>query len=343
MKNKLTFICTKDWHYAGQNPKSRTDSYQQALTAKIREIFDIAKKREADGILVAGDLFDSFYTTLPVIAEYAALLKESPCPIYTIAGQHDEESHNPASLRRAPYGLLVRLGIVRDVVTELAEFNFWTDDGRNWFIAITGRHYDWEADKNQEYYNVCPINPVDYQIHLAHGTLVDHHPPFDRYTHIDDLQTNADVLVVGDYHPGIGIIEHTNTYEDTQRNVISLQTTLIIDPGALARQKAATSDMTRPIQVAVLTVTAEGCNAELVPLECYRPGDEVLSREHLEVEEQREDRIGKFLGLLKDNSARKFAQTREIMDAVALEGEVSGKVIGEALNWVALAREELGR
>ena len=324
MKNKLTFICTKDIHYAGQNPKARTDSYQEALNAKIREIFDIAKRREADGILVAGDLFDSFYTTLPVIAEYAALLKESPCPIYTIAGQHDEESHNPASLRRAPYGLLVRLGYLEDVATEPAEL--WIHARR---VVISGRHYDWEADKDSTYYDPKIDNYMGTIIHLAHGTLVDHDPPFDRYTHVDNLVTSADVLVVGDYHPGIGIIQHNNT--------------LIVDPGALARQKAATSDMTRPVQVAVLTVTAEGCSAELVPLECARPGDEVLSREHLEVEEQREDRIGKFLGLLKDNSARKFAETREIMDAVALEGGVSAAVIGEALKWVALAREELSK
>lgn len=329
MKNKLTFICTKDIHYAGQNPKARTDSYQEALNQKIREIFSIAKEREADGILVAGDLFDSFYTTLPVIAEYAALLKESPCPIYTIAGQHDEESHNPASLRRSPYGVLARLGYVEDVTKEPVEYNFWTEGGKTYFVAITGRHYDWEADKDKLYYYPPKTEPVDYIIHLAHGTLVDHHPPFDRYTHIDDMACTADALVVGDYHPGIGIIDRKGT--------------LIVDPGALARQKAATSDMTRPVQVAVLTVTEQGCRAELVPLECARSGSEVLSREHLEVEEQRENRIEKFLGLLKENSARKFAETREIMDAVALEGGVSGEVIGEALKWVAAAREELGK
>jgi len=330
MKNHLTFICTKDIHYAGQNPKARTDDYQAALTAKIREIFSLAEKIDADGILVAGDLFDSFYTTLPVVAEFAALLKESPCPIYTIAGQHDEESHNPASLRRAPYGLLVRLGIVRDVAG--LSWVVWTGKQEGPTVRITGRHYDWEVDKDDGYYNV-PENEesreYDFNIHLAHGTLVDHHPPFDRYTHVDQLQTNADVLVVGDYHPGIGIIKKDRT--------------LIVDPGGLARQHAKPSDMTRPVQVAVLRVTAEGCTAELVPLECASPGSEVLSRDHIEEKDAREDRIGKFLGLLKDDSARRFAETREIMDALALEQGVELPVIAEALIWVAKAREESGR
>lgn len=334
MKNKLTFVCTKDWHYAGQNPKARVDNYQETLNLKIREIFDIARQKEADGILVAGDLFDSFYTTLPVIAELAALLKESPCPIYTIAGQHDEESHNPASLRRSPYGLLVRLGIVEDVATIRPGYVFTSDpELKPIDVLITGKHYGWNADKDDGYYNypegIERITGPTYIIHLAHGTLVDHHPPFDRYTHIDNLQTNADVLVVGDYHPGIGIIKRNNT--------------LIVDPGALARQRATPSDMTRPVQVAVLTVTAEGCSAELVPLLSAKPGSEVLSREHIEEAEQREDRIEKFLGLLQQGSARKFAETREIMDAVALEGCVSEAVVHEALEWVSKAREELGK
>jgi len=357
MKNHLTFICTKDIHYAGQNPKARLDNYQEALTAKIREIFDIAREYAADGILIAGDLFDSFYTSLPVIAEYAALLKESPCPIYTIAGQHDEESHNPGSLRRSPYGLLVRLGIVHDAATSpiTLYFNNYNYDTENvvkteiaWGAVISGRHYDWEADKKPDYY--CRALKVRYNdqkgileectnlfthIHLAHGTLVDHYPPFDRYTHIDNLQTNADVLVVGDYHPGIGIIKRIN--EDTS------QQTLVVDPGALARQKASTSDMTRQVQVAILTVTAEGCSAELLPLRCAKPGDEVLTREHLEEEEAREDRKEAFLGLLREGAARKFAETREIMDAVAAQGNVPGEVIEEALDWVAKAREELNK
>lgn len=328
MKNHLTFICAADIHYAGQNPKARTDNYQAALTRKISEVFSLAEKKDADGILVPGDLFDSFYTTLPVVAEFASLLMESPCPIYTIAGQHDEESHNPASLRRSPYGLLVRLGFVRDVASSEAEFTI-IDEYDVRFVGITGRHYDWMADKEPGYYHTRAIESFDYHIHLAHGTLVDHHPPFDRYTHVDALKTNADVLVVGDYHPGIGIVKKDDT--------------LIISPGALARQKATPSDMTRPVQVAVLTVTAEGCSAELVPLECARPGGEILSRDHIEEKDAREDRIGKFLGLLKDDSARRFAETREIMDALALEQGIAAEVVAEALLWVARAREEMGK
>ncbi len=338
MKNHLTFICTKDIHYAGQNPKARLDNYQEALTAKIREIFDIAREYEADGILVAGDLFDSFYTSLPVIAEYAALLKESPCEIFTIAGQHDEESHNPGSLRRSPYGLLKRLGIIWDCSEILGH-----KSAQGFDVSITGKHYDWTADKDPAYYQCPEVSVVkcDYGkmstvpskiIHLAHGTLVDHHPPFDRYTHIDNLKTNADVLVVGDYHPGIGI-----------RRLDNEQQTLIIDPGALARQKASSSDMMRQVQVAVLTIKNDTVGIRIVPLTCAKPGDEVLTREHLEEEEAREDRKEAFLGLLREGAARKFAETREIMDAVAAQGNVPGEVIEEALGWVSKAREELNK
>jgi len=346
MKDKLTFVCTKDIHFAGQNPKARLDNYQEALTAKIREIFDIARKYAADGILVAGDLFDSFYVTYPIATDLEVLLKESPCKIFTIAGQHDEESHNPNSLRRGAYSQLVRLGIIEDVDHNPRPIKC---HGELFGVIITGRHYDWEADKEEDYYSfphkdvLLGDYPSDYTwhnpssklIHLAHGTLVDHHPPFDRYTHIDDLQTNADVLVIGDYHPGIGIIKHIN--EET------LQQTLIVDPGALARQKASPSDMTRQVQVAVLTVTAEGCSAELVPLKCAKPGDEVLTREHLEEEEAREDRKEAFLGLLREGAARKFAGTRDIMDRIAAQRKVPGEVVKEALGWVSKAREELAK
>ena len=95
-----------DLHWRGLNPKARLDNFLEALTAKLQEVFEIARRIVADAIIIAGDLFHSPNMAWGTVAELALLLQSVPCPVLTIPGNHDSYGGNLESLFRTPYGLL---------------------------------------------------------------------------------------------------------------------------------------------------------------------------------------------------------------------------------------------
>jgi len=118
--------------------------------------------------------------------------------------------------------------------------------------------------------------------------------------------------------------------------------TLCINPGAICRLTA--GEMERPVQVAILEVHENGAaRAELIRLESARPGHEVLSRKHLDIEAQREERMNNFLELLAEEGEAKFLETREIIDGIAQREKLPDAVVKEALDRLARAQEELSK
>jgi exonuclease SbcD len=96
------------------------------------------------------------------------------------------------------------------------------------------------------------------------------------------------------------------------------------------------------VHVALLTVEDGKCEAELIPLKCAAPGHEILSRQHLEAEAERNDRLEKFLGLLASEGESKFLEVREIVENIAAREQLPGEVKAEALKRIGEARERLG-
>jgi len=320
--DKIVLIEFNDVHWRLENPKARIDNYREALEDKLYEIYSIANDNAADGILIPGDISDTPGLSTYAISELTYVLSQSPCPIYTIAGQHDEYSHSPFTLKRTPYGLARKLGFIRDV----ADYPEIIQQGHI-KVSITGRHYDFEADE-PGYYEL-PNPPIKdcYNVHLAHGLVLDSLPPEGvRHTLLQNLKTSADLICVGDYHGGLGIKKVGNT--------------IFCNPGALGRVSAKADELFRPIQVAILTFTEEGITAELVPLKCARPGIEVLSREHIEQAAAAKARTNEFLELLAMGGEMNAGNMQQIVDLICNREGISEEVRAEALR--RLSREKDG-
>ena len=342
MSNPVNLIDIADVHWQLATPEGRTDSYPDALRAKLNEIFDLAARYKAIGILVNGDLFNTPSVSLAAIGLLAQILTTAPCTVYAIAGQHDEWDHNPDSLGRTPFGLLAAAGLIRDVAANPVIIDLpWTSRHANHaaWLEISGRHYNHQADA-EGYYEPPHIEGrslilPDVRLMLSHGMLLDHEPSIDlKHTLVSELQSSAEVVCVGDYHPGVGIKRFDRG---------ALPPGLVVSPGALARMKASPEEFERPVQAAVLTIDEDDVYAKLIPLECARPGCEVLSREHLERQAQREERMEHFLGLLSAEGETRFLETREIVDDIAKLEKVPAGVVAEALLRIGRAREQLAR
>lgn len=323
----MRFLITGDWHFRGSNPRARLDNYQEALIAKVREVYTLAQEHDCWAIIVPGDLCDSPTLAYSTFSTLGTLLQQAPRPVLTVPGNHDLFGANPETKSRTVYGALSELRIIRD----LSSFRY----ERGFEACFQGTGFSTETDSGPDDYLFQPLTvPFSARIKVAHGMLLDRAPGISglRHTLIDDVAAHPDapdVCIVGHDHLGFGVRKVNNT--------------LFINPGALGRLSAHPAEMERPIQVALLTVEpGEDIYAELIPLKSARPGHEVLSRDHLVEAAEREAKTNEFLALLAEEGESRFLETREIIDDLAGREKLPREIVDEALRRIGEARERLG-
>lgn len=337
----IKLLIAGDVHYRGNNPRSRTDDYPAAMRRKLVEVCELAEKHKADAIIQAGDLFDSPTVSLPSVAEMMTLIwNHSPVPFLTIAGNHDLFGANQTSMARTPYGFMANLRYIHNL--QASPHFFGPDDE----VFLTGHGYDADTDRDIEQYlvpqDVLTDTKDSINIRVVHGMILDQRPGFEmRHTLISEIamqERAPDVLVTGHHHLGFGIkgIESANRWGKM----------IAINPGALCRLSAHPEEMERQVQVCLLEIDGvpddPDVKATLIPLQSTRPGYEVLSREHLEVQSERESRIAEFLGLLAEEGEAKFLETREIIEDIGSREKLPKVVVDEALRRLGVAREKVG-
>ena len=316
-----------DSHIRGNSPRARTDSFPEALKAKLREVFSIAARNECAAVICGGDLFDRPDTAYAVAGEFAAVLAECPVPLYVAPGNHEIYGYNLDTLPRTILGFLAQIGIVRILGREPVMLK---NGGVN--VCLTGQGFYHDIDRSPADYQTGVGNiPGAYKVHVVHGMLVERPLPYEvAHTLVDGVKTDAHVVMSGHEHIGYGLkLRPDNVW--------------FCNPGALGRVSAKAEELYRPVRVAVFTLTLDGITSELVNLECARPGTEVLSRDHLNQLAEREDRMSQFLSLLAAEGESKFLEVREIVDNISKREALPETVRKNALDRLAAAREALGR
>lgn len=93
MYRQTTFIHTADWQlgkpFAGIDDPLKRGRVQQERFDAVRRIGDVARRRQAEFVLVAGDLFDSPSPTNATIAAALAAIASIEIPVLAIPGNHD--------------------------------------------------------------------------------------------------------------------------------------------------------------------------------------------------------------------------------------------------------------
>jgi len=320
------FLIVGDVHYRGTNPRGRLDDFQEAISNKLWEVNHLAEKYHVAAILQTGDLFDSPGVGYAVTAELARILQESPCPWYLVHGNHDIYGANQESLRRTPLGLLDELGIVT-----LANNLSLVIRGVN----IFGIGYSVDTDSSPNWYSIdredIDTNKNFMTLGIYHGMLLEKPFGFDiKHQVIDDIPNPADITIVGHEHTGFGAICRPDGK-------------WFINPGALCRLSASTTEINRQIQVALLEIDDDlpydNISVKMIPLNSAAPGHVVLSREHIETEKARDERLETFLKLLASEGEQKYLELEEIMDGIAKKENIPEDVIKEGLLRLGKARE----
>lgn len=276
----MRFLKVGDPHIRGTNPRNRTDNYKEALKAKLREINDLAVKYDVEAILCMGDIFDKPEVSTGVLLEFADIFAESVKPWYTTPGNHDLYSYNLATYWRTSLALLERLVPNFYVIQGDTDFTTFSRDGLR--VSVTFEPFTAAMDRDGYGYSPQVNVGEDFSIHVAHGMLLDHKPPFDRYTLVQEVETTADLVLTGHDHTGYGVFRRADGK-------------VFINCGSPTRLSASVTEIERTIQVALIEVFPDKkCEIQLLPLESAAPGVEVLDRSRIEAEQKRQYAMESF-------------------------------------------------
>ncbi|MFJ5716581.1 exonuclease SbcCD subunit D [Neobacillus sp. NPDC093127] len=320
-------LWTGDWHLRGTTPRNRTDNYKEAIKEKLLEIFNLAKYRQVDAIVTAGDTFHTPEVATGVLLEFAELLEKSPVPILTTAGNHDIYGYNLDTYNRTSLRVLEKL------VPQLTVFNDPSKaviSGDNAVLSFTP--YSAEIDKNGYGYSPEYVRNYDdrLKIHVAHGMLLDHTPPFDRYTYIGDVDTAADLVLTGHDHTGYGIYKRSDGKT-------------FVNCGAICRLSASQQEINRKVEVLLIDVKSKtDFDLELIPLQSAKPGEQILDRSAIEAQNERQYAMEEFATLIKATNGEKvLVDINAIIEAIADKENYRPDVVRKALDKIAQAKESL--
>lgn len=257
------------------------------------------------------------------------MIKESPVPIYTTAGNHDIYGYNLDTYNRTSLRVLELIVPQLEVINDNTK-NVELVDGDT-VVNLSFQPYSQEIDKDG--FGYSPQDPVEesFMIHTAHGMLLDHDPKvFDRFTYIGDVKTDADLVLCGHDHLGFGIYERSDGKT-------------FLNCGSLTRLSASEAEISRAVRVALITVeNNELKDIELIPLRSAKIGEEVLDRSKIEAEQKRAYAMEEFSSLIQDKEGNKaVVDVNAIIEAIAEKEKYEPDVVELALEKIAEAKEEM--
>ncbi len=264
-------ILTGDWHIRGDIPVCRTDDYLKTQKKKIETILSLSKKYECP-ILIAGDVGHRPIWGDRLLNQTIEILQDAS--IITIAGQHDLPHHRVDRWKEGGLGVLDKSLEYFTVLEEKLIDSVDISDMFNIFPYSYSKKIKTKIQTNS-----------DRNIALCHMMVIKSQKEklwHDQVAHSAKWYLRKfpcyDLIVTGDNHQSFAV-----EYEGRW----------LVNTGSIMRNTANQIDH-RP---SVYIWYAEDNRVERVylPIE-----NDVISREHIEIQEQRDKRIESFVKSLKE-------------------------------------------
>lgn len=329
---KILFMT--DTHGKATSPKSRLDDFPTALLDKLRWVGEYAQEIGADAVVHGGDWVDSADVSEAYIREMVKVLKDYPCTIYGIVGNHDIYGYNPETFKRTALGVAEASGVFKRLDREAARYIEKDTE----VACLTGQDAIYDLDKQgTEHYYTDSTAHSEYNgkpcinIHTVHGMLVEREWPMVSCTVIDDIKDkcSADIVLTGHEHAGFGV-------KDTVK-------TLFCNPGSLARVTAAVGDVRRDVRIAEITIDGELFNVNLinVPGHIAKASNLVIDRDRLVQEKSTKENLNKFIENINRGKVRQSVNVFDAADVLGEELGIGIEVVEKAKTALSTANEEL--
>lgn len=200
----IRLLAACDPHLSPANPAAWVASYEDFNRGVWGQLFRFAEARQARAILVAGDLLHrKGERDLAFAVRTARWMKEAPCPVYAIAGNHDVAGGSYDNGFAPAYEALVEMGAIRDLTYESHRLE--DEEGNEAYLQGAS----WIHNEVDEFLDL-PRCGGGSHVHLGHfafgpraGDLYG-----ERVWCPEDLVHGAhDVAVIGHHHWDQGVVE----------------------------------------------------------------------------------------------------------------------------------------
>jgi len=300
-----------DLHLRRTPPRWRKDNYALALLKKLEFIVNLANDKDCDRVYFGGDFVDSPMASIALVnqaVDKLEALTRSGIEFTVAFGQHDEQGNTPQGVEASVASLLYRIPN-NDLppMTKGSDFLFGDT------IVIHYKNNLLDALHNGW------LKTIDYEmtpasILVIHTMLTPSPVPW-PHIQIDDVVSQAKIVLSGDYHPGFPPTLSNGTW--------------FINPGAIARTTVA--DANKIPKVAIINTDKLPDNpAEYIEIGCA-PAHEAFDLEAAEAAKQSDDERSQYTRMLQDMAEAGGQKNWEaILDRAAKDGKVEKAVIEEA-------------
>jgi len=253
-------ILMSDIHLRSDRPVARTDDYWEAQWIKLGFVRGLQEEYECE-VINAGDLYNHWKPSPELITE---TMKYLPKEFSTIYGQHDLPQHNIDLANKCGINTLMESGHLR--------------------LPPGGKH--WGQEPDDEVYHI-PMG-VDWRseenwrsVLVWHFLTYKDSRPFPEHRGPSALRIlkkypDYDLIVTGDNH-----IPFTQEYEGR----------LLVNPGSMMRMRA--DQVEHQPRVYLYYAETNTVKPVYIPIE-----KDVITREHIEHIQQRDERINAFISSL---------------------------------------------
>ena len=201
-----------DSHLTAKTPSSRQDVYSHAILRKFEDLTELIHQHDVDCVIHTGDVFHTPRISLDIAGKLAHIFLDWGVPIYVVPGNHDIDGYNLSTIHQTMLGFLARTGVIQ-LLTRRRSFDIPYDcpDGTRLYVHLEGQEYYDKIDTGNPM-DYALLEPKDFNILGVHGMLMEK-PYFPEVPHtlIEEVETDADVVLVGHYHPGFKPTFHNQT------------------------------------------------------------------------------------------------------------------------------------
>lgn len=284
LKSGTNLVYFGDFHHRPKPPATRIDDFKKSQLNKVHQIRTIAQKYHAKALLQPGDFLDrpkfseSFLTEImsawgfPQLRsnrkEYDAgnLSKKDYLqktldyiPMVAIAGNHELYGGSIKRLPDTSLAFLAKAGFL----TIVDRKHPYLIKNHDLTIAITGESYDVSLlNDHPDVNRFMPSQKFgDIDLFMVHEALYNtQFAPNMNWLPLESIwdKTKADVTIAGHIHAGFGWVKHNGKW--------------IGNPGAIAQQSAAVSELNRTICVSLIHINDDkSVEIRDIPLDLPKP------------------------------------------------------------------------
>ena len=304
----MKFLHISDTHLLFDSPQARLDDTHKTGLEKFEYVLSWAQANSAV-ILHSADFFDkrrSWY----LLPEIVTLLKKYKVPILAVFGQHDQYMRSMVTRHATMLGILEQAGLVKILGHELiySEIGEPTEVFHIWGAGY-GEEIPTPTSKS--------IPNCEYNILVIHAPIAVE-PLWPGHNYIDAEKflaehTEFDMILCGDIHRNFGIMDKVGRW--------------ILNTGPMIRRRAVDYNFHHKPGFWIIDTEKENRPNHRVSWEeiPHLPAEKVLSRDHIEREEESEEILQEFVdavdvqfdaGVDFDDNLEKFLVANNIPQSV---------------------------